>query len=105
MNKPDRQEENERLLAELGLTPDSCNVSEVHPGEWLEGPEDYAMYLDDALATGDPAVVTHCLKQIAQVMGTSLPENLMQGIEPLLNMLRDMRVQLHAGEKQATEAA
>ena len=102
--KPDK-EEHEPTWEELGLTPDSCNVSEVHPGEWLEGPEDYAMYLDDALATGDPAVVTHCLMQIAQVMGTSLPENLMQGIEPLLNMLRDMRVQLHAGEKQATEAA
>ena len=104
MNKPDKQEEYERLLAEVGLTLDDCRVHEVHPSDWLEGPEDYAMYLNDALATGDVRYIALCLKDIAEVAGVNLPDNLMPSIESLFNMLRGANVQLHAGAK-AAEAA
>ena len=100
-----RKPENEPSLEELGLTPESCKVSELRPADWLEGPGDFAAYLNDALDTGDPAVVARCLKQIAQVTGATLPENLMPGIASLLDMLRGMNVQLRARETECAEPA
>lgn len=100
MNRP--EQENERLLAlqEAGLTPEDCQVSEVQPNEWLESPEDFALYLDEALATGDARYIAHCLGNIAKVVGATLPENMMPNIESLLDMLRGINVQLHANEKR-----
>ena len=96
----------EPSLEDLGLTPESCKVSELRPADWLEGPEDFAAYLNDALDTGNPAVVAGCLKQIAQVTGATLPENLLPGLESLLDMLRGLNVRLSAGERrEAAEAA
>ena len=69
-------ENDERIptLEEVGLAPDDCRVSEAHPSEWLEGPEDYAIYLNEALATGDAKYIAHCLKNMAQVMGAPCPK-------------------------------
>lgn len=107
MNRRANQDD-ERIpaLEEVGLTPESCDVFEDDPHEWLEGPEDYALYLDEALATGDPKVVVHCLQDIALVMGITPPDDMLAGIGSFLNMLRGMNVQLHASERrEAVEAA
>lgn len=102
MNKPDKQEEHERLLAEVGLTLDDCRVHEVHPGDWLEGPEDYAAYLNDALATGDPQAIALCLKDIAEAAGVnrqalyrSLSGDMTPRIDTLIAVLGALGMRLH----------
>ena len=90
---------------ELGLTPESSDVSEVRPDEWLTSPEAVAIYLDEALGSGDPRFIAHCLGEIAQVTGASLPENLMSDLASLLDMLRGMNVQLRAREAEYAEPA
>ena len=103
MNRQD--DERMPTLEEACLTPESCEVYEDDPREWLEGPEDYALYLDEALATGDPNVVAHCLQDIALVMGITPPDDMLSGLGSFLNMLRGMNVQLHAGVRhEAAEA-
>ena len=100
MNRPNKREDERRpTLEEVGLTPEDCAVSEDDPREWLEGPEDYAAYLNEALATGEARVVAHCLKQIAVVMGTSLPGDVLPGVHSLLDTLRSMNLQLRVSEK------
>lgn len=49
------KEDDERILTleELGLTSESSDVYEDAPRDWLEVPEDYALYLGEAL--GPPA--------------------------------------------------
>lgn len=103
--QPKQDDERIPTLEEVGLTPEDCAVSEAHPGEWLEGPEDFALYLDEALATGDARYIAHCLKNMAEVMGASLPDEMIPGVNSLLEMLRGMNLQLRVSERRETAEA
>ena len=56
-------------LEEAGLTPDDVQVSIYDPTACLTSPEACAVWLDEAIATGDPKFVAHSLGLVAKAVG------------------------------------
>ena len=65
----DMDEERTPTLEEVGLTPDDIQVSLFDPTECLTSPEACAVWLDEALATGDAKFVAYSLGLIAKRIG------------------------------------
>ena len=63
--------EDERIptLEEVGLTPEDAEVSLFDPTDCLTSPEACAVWLDEAIATGDPKFVARSLGLIAKRVG------------------------------------
>lgn len=64
-------ENDERIptLEEVGLTPDDVQVYNFDPTECLTTPKACAVWLDEAIATGDPKFVARSLGLIAKRIG------------------------------------
>ena len=56
-------------LEEVGLTPDDVQVSDYDPTACLTSPEACAVWLDEAIATGDPKFVAYSLGLVAKKVG------------------------------------
>ena len=65
------ENDDERIptLEEVGLTPDDAKTFDFDPTDCLTTPKACAVWLDEAIATGDPKFVAYSLGLIAKKVG------------------------------------
>ena len=93
------------------ITPEDCEIHDVDPHDWLNSPEAIAIYLDEAIASGDAGYLAHCLEQVTQVadmskvtqtaglnlqaLGKSLSEDVPPRMDTVLAILQALDMRLH----------